>query len=159
KVNQPSSLTDPITPLPTASEFHLRLLVHVDDIGTARLLQKVLLMWKNGTYTNNPAGVQVLDQPGHYVLVSDDRFIPQFTGSALRDNEPVARRFSSTAFAIRNPLPFAGTGDFGSANTTLTNSITLDYDDPLNPFKHQYHPDHNNLDEHFEQKLPEGIES
>src|SRR5262249_5647399 len=111
KVNQPSSLTAPITPLPTASEFHLRLLVHVDDIGTARLLQKVLLMWKNGTSTNNPAGVQVLDQPGHYVLVSDDRFIPQFTGSALRDNEPVARRFSSTAFAIRNPLPFAGTGD------------------------------------------------
>ena len=30
---------------------------------------------------------------------------------------------------------------------------------PLNPFKHKYHPDHDNLDERFEDSLPEGIES
>jgi hypothetical protein len=37
--------------------------------------------------------------------------------------------------------------------------VGLDYDHPLNPFKHIYHPDHNNLDERFEQKLAEGKES
>jgi hypothetical protein len=37
--------------------------------------------------------------------------------------------------------------------------VNLDYDHPLNPFKHRFHPDHNNLDERFEQKLPEGKES
>jgi len=39
----------------------------VDDSGQVRLLQKVLLMWQNGTYTNAPNGVQVTDQPGTYV--------------------------------------------------------------------------------------------
>jgi hypothetical protein len=42
---------------------------------------------------------------------------------------------------------------------TLAASLTLDYNHPLNPFKHRFHPDHNNLDERFEQTLPEGKES
>jgi hypothetical protein len=37
--------------------------------------------------------------------------------------------------------------------------IALDYNHPLNPFKHVFHPDHNNLDERFEQASPEGKES
>jgi hypothetical protein len=37
--------------------------------------------------------------------------------------------------------------------------LALDYNHALNPFKHRYHPDHNNLDERFEQTLPEGAES
>jgi hypothetical protein len=42
---------------------------------------------------------------------------------------------------------------------TLSCTVTIDYDDPQNPFKHGYHPDHDNLDERFEEKLPEGVES
>jgi hypothetical protein len=41
----------------------------------------------------------------------------------------------------------------------LSGQLTLGYDDPLNPFKHVYHPDHDNLDTRFEQTLPEGRES
>ena len=48
-------------------------------------------------------------------------------------------------------------GPFGSG--TLNGQLTLGYDDPLNPFKHVYHPDHDNLDARFEQALPEGRES
>jgi hypothetical protein len=29
----------------------------------------------------------------------------------------------------------------------------------VNPFVHRYHPDHNNLDDRYEEKLPEGHES
>ncbi|MCA9416659.1 MAG: hypothetical protein KC917_10325, partial [Candidatus Omnitrophica bacterium] len=38
-------------------------------------------------------------------------------------------------------------------------TIVLDYDDPLNPFKHKYHPDHDNLDRRFENQLGPGNES
>ena len=41
----------------------------------------------------------------------------------------------------------------------FSGTTVLDYDDPLNPFKHTWHPDHDNLDARFEQKLAEGIES
>ena len=35
--------------------------------------------------------------------------------------------------------------------------VILDCDDPLNPFKHRYHPDHDNRDEFYD-PLPEGDE-
>jgi hypothetical protein len=159
KISQPSNLDDANLPRSTASEFQFRLVVHVDRNGQAQLLQKVLLMWKNGTYTNNTDGIQVLDQPGRYVLLTDERLAPNFTGAALRDGEPVARRYSSAAFSFRSPILMTANGVFGGANSTFTCPVLLDYDDPLNPFKHKYHPDHDNFTERFDQKLPEGVES
>ena len=48
----------------------------------------------------------------------------------------------------------------GSLNTTLVSEeIALAHNDPLNPFKHKYHPDHDNLDYDFETELSEGKES
>lgn len=145
KVNQPANAGAPNAPLSTASEFQFRLLVHVDDNGQARLLQKVIQMWKNGTFTTDTNGLQVVDQPGRYVLVTDDRFIPNFTGATLRDGEPVGRRLSSAAFSFRTPVPM--TGDFGSVSGLLQCGVAVGYDDELNPFKHRFHPDHNNLDD------------
>jgi hypothetical protein len=159
-VNQPANVSNPNQPVPTASEFQFRLLVHVDGNGQARLLQKVLQMWKDGTYKPDPAGSgnQVVDEPGRFVLVTDDSLTSQFTGAALRDGEPVARRFSSAAFGFRQPIAMTGAGGFGGAGSTRTCLVPLDYDDPVNPFKHRYHPDHDNLDPRFEQKLGEGRE-
>lgn len=159
QVNQPANPTNGAIPLATATEFQLRLLLHVDDGGQVRLLRKVLQMWKDGSYTNNANGVQVVDQPGRYVLVTDDKLIPNFSGSALRDGQRVARRFSSTTFAFPDPIGMTGAGDFGGSNGVFACTTTLDYDDALNPFKHRYHPDHDNLDDRFAQKLPEGVES
>src|SRR5262249_15954638 len=100
-----------------------------------------------------------VNQPGRYVLVTDDRLIPGFSGAALRDGQRVARRFSSTGFAFRSPLGMSGTGDFGAGGSVFSCTTVLDFDDPLNPFKHPYHPDHDNLDDRYAQKLPEGVES
>jgi hypothetical protein len=158
-VSQPSSITAPTNPVPVGTPLPFRLIVHVDDYGTARLLQKVLEMYKNGTLKpdpNNPTN-NIVDQPGHYVLVTDDGLVSSFTGATLRDGQPVARRLSSAAFGFSQPILFAGNGAFGAGDFNC--QVTLDYDDPLNPFKHVYHPDHNNLDDHFENKLPEGAES
>ena len=116
-------------------------------------MQHVLLMWKDGT-TNGATIV-----PGRYVLVTDDRLADQFSGSTLRDGEQVGRRISSAAFAFRDPLPM--TGLFGSTNHVLACAVTNGYNDPLNPFKHLYHPDHDNLDANFSTNvlLGPGMES
>ena len=52
-----------------------------------------------------------------------------------------------------------GQGDFGSEGGELLCNVVLNYDDPLNPFRHTYHPDHDNLDARFTDKQPEGRES
>jgi hypothetical protein len=159
KVSQPASITSPTNPVPVGTPLQFRLIVHVDGSGNVRLLQKVLEMFKIGTLKPNPNNPtnKVVDQPGRYVLVTDDALIPSFSGAALRDGQPVARRISSAAFGFSQPILFTGNGAFGSGDFTC--QVNLDYDDTLNPFKHVYHPDHNNLDDRFESKLSEGIES
>lgn len=158
-VSQPADPQSPDTPQPTASAFQFRLLVHVDRLGQARLLRQVLELWKEGTYQPDPADPSrnIIDEPGRFVLLTDDSQAGGYTGAALRDGVPVGRRFSSAAFSFSEPIAMSPAGAFPSG--TLSCTITLDYDHPLNPFKHRYHPDHNNLDERYETKLAEGIES
>jgi hypothetical protein len=159
RVNQPAAIGDPDTPVATASPFQFRLILHVNAAGQTRLLQKVLQMFKPGTLKPDPEnpGFQIVDVPGRYVLVTDDNLIPQFEGSSLRDGQPVARRVSSPAFGFAQPIGMTGVGEFGVGK--FTGEVRVGYDDPLNPFKHSYHPDHDNLDDRFEEKLPEGLES
>jgi len=49
------------------------------------------------------------------------------------------------------------TGDFDG--TLQCSGITLNHDDPLNPFKHKYHAGHDNLDYDFKPIRDEGKES
>ena len=149
-----------LTPTPTATAFNLRLLVHVDTNGVARLLKEVIQMWQDGTYTNDSSGRQVLDQPGHSVLVTDDALIGQFKGTTLRDGRPVGRRISSADFDFpsthtNNFLVLNGSFAIGS---TLSNTIVIAPDLPTNPFRHKYHPDHDNLDASFTQFKAEAYE-
>jgi hypothetical protein len=157
KISQPASFT-PLDPQSTPAEFHFRVLLHMDTNGTVRLLQKVLQMWQEGTLKPDPSDPSkyVLDQPGRTVLLTDESLvsqIPRLTGATLRDGTAVGRRLSSAAFGFRSPRTLSVSGD------TLSCTITIGYDDSLNPFKHGYHPDHDNLDERFEEKLPDGVES
>jgi hypothetical protein len=153
-VSQPAHPGDPNRTRPAGGDFQLRLIVHVDGTGTASLLQHVFLVRKPPTFKPDPEnpGFNILDQPGRTVVVTDETLIPQIIGTA----DIVGRRVSSVAFGFKQPLALAGDA-FGTG--AVNGTVTLDYDHPLNPFKHIYHPDHNNLDERFEQKLPEGKES
>ncbi len=159
EVSQPANVSSADTPLPVASPLLFRLLVHVDDGSQARLLQQVTAMFKPGTLKPDPEDPsrKVVDQPGRSVLITDDALIPNFSGATLRDGQPVGRRISSAAFGFAQPIPLAATGPFGEGRFTC--QVDLGYDDPVNPFKHAYHPDHDNLDEHFQDKLPAGTES
>jgi hypothetical protein len=124
---------------PTGSEFRLRVLVHVDQSGQARLLKEVIQMWQNGTVSNAPDGTTVALTPGRVVLVTDDTKISQFTGIAGRDGELVGRRISSAGFDFAgNELPLGGSFEIGSS---VRGTNTMSETSATNPFRHKYHPD------------------
>jgi hypothetical protein len=164
RVSEPANASNPTLPTNTVNPFQFRLIAHVDGDGQVRLLQRILQMWQAGTYKPDPNDPtkQVVDQPGRFVLVTDESFIPtlpRLTGATLRDDQPIGRRFSTASFSFRAPQLMAGSGQFGVASNLFSCLVMLDYDDPLNPFTHKYHPEHDNFDGGFVTKLPEGIES
>lgn len=59
-----------------------------------------------------------------------------------------SRRLSSVAFSL--PAPKTTTaGNFNTGGLQTFEMIDVGENDPLNPFKHKYHPDHDNLDALF----------
>jgi hypothetical protein len=154
-VNEANS-TQPLRLTPTRSAFDLHLLVHVNANGQAWLLKDVIQMWQNGTTTNDNSGHAVPDKPGRFVLLTDDSLIPQYQGASLRDGVPVGRRLSTVDFDFNggtsNMLAMSGAFQLGNTNRI---TFLLDPDFPTNPFKHRFHPDHDNLDptySHYQQE-------
>jgi hypothetical protein len=152
-VSQPAQASDGHISRPAGGKFQFRLIVHVDGSGNAKLLKEAFVVRKPPTFKADPANpdYQIVDQPARTVVLTDEALIPQVIGNG----EVVGRRTSTAAFAFKEPRNLSGS--FGAG--TLNAEVSLDYDNPLNPFRHTYHPDHNNLDERFEQKLPEGKEA
>ncbi len=144
--------SNPTNATPTKSQFDLRLLVHVDGNGQARLLKQVTQMWKNGTYTNAPDGLRTQATPGRYVLLTDDRLIPSFQGAGVRDGVPVGRRISTIGFDFptRQTNNYLNLTGFFATGQRLNGTLAQGHDDATNPFKHKYHPDHDNLNVRFD---------
>ena len=154
-VSQPAHPGNPTLPRPAGGGFSFRLIVHVDANGATRLLQRVYLVRKPPTYLPDPQnpGFNILDQPSRNVVLTDEALIALIVGPG----EIVGRCISSAAFGFTLPVGLTG-GPFGGG--TINGVVTVGYNDPLNPFKHVYHPDHDNLNERFEQPpLAEGKES
>jgi len=144
-----------LQPKPVRDEFGLRVLVHVDGGGTVRLLKEVIQLWVEGTQIPDPEnpGFFLVDEPGHFVLVTDESLLSSFEGAALRDGEPVGLRISTVAYDF--PQEFVVmTGSFAPSNTVAV-ALVVDSQAPTNPFLHRYHPDHDNLDLRFAAFLEE----
>lgn len=143
---------NPTNPTPTKTEMNLRVLLHVDAHGQTRLLKDVIQMWRDGTFTNNANGDRVVAQPGRYVLLTDEALIGQFQGATVRDGVPVGRRLSTVGydFVRLTSGNFLGVSGLFAAGQTLSATLTLPHDHPNNPFKHKYHPDHDNLNARFD---------
>jgi hypothetical protein len=159
KVNEPSNNAAPLEPVATGSGLTFPIIIHVDNLGQINLLQEVIQMWTPAV--TNPATGEVT-QPASYVNLPSVELAQQYQPVGLVDTKAVSRRISSAAFVF----PFdtgsnkridriAFSGDFAS---TLSCSIVLSSNDPLNPFVHRYHPDHNNLDGRFETPVSESFE-
>ena len=159
-VSEAGNSVDSTTPTPTGSEFSFRLIVHMDDDGNAQLLRQCMVMQVAGSGEGEGEGEDSGQNGGaensRFVLLTDDDLIAQYEGVSLRDGEIVGRRISSPVFSFQELAPMDGTF---ATRLRLTTPLVLDYDDPLNPFVHRYHPDHDNMDDRYEIFRAEGKES
>jgi len=124
----------------TAQTFPVRLIVHTDATGTARLLSNVYA----GTIATAVEGA-----------------VPQFgiaTAESLLAAGDLANSVRLTAVHFPLDLNLPLSGSFG-AGGSLSGTVTLAHNDKENPFIHAFHPDHDNLDPRFENALPAGAES
>ncbi len=123
----------------TAQTFDLRLIVHVDDSGNARLLSKVY---------QGAIGQDVDQNPTIGLVLEEERLLPEFL--------EFAARFLAVHLPLGTNLPFS---NVFSPGAQLSGDLVIGHSAPENPFIHTYHPDHDNLDARFESALPEGVES
>ena len=119
----------------TAQTFPLRLIMHVDDGGNARLLSTAYV----GVLASN-------GEPG----VTDAE--ATLDATTLADAVHVSAAHLPPGPAL---MPSAGDG----FPTSLEYEVTLGYTHSHNPFVHQFHPLHDNRDARFETTLAEGRES
>lgn len=105
----------------TPQSYPLRYLIHVDDAGTARVLSQVFL------------GKLAGESP-------QDGITPLESNLSTADKAGASR-----IVAAHLPLDrvLATTGSF-AVGSSLSCTIATPFDDPVSPFVHQYHPDHDN---------------
>lgn len=121
----------------TGRSFPLRVLLHVDNSGNARLLSQVF-MGKLAVAPNN-VGLSTLE-------------------SGLKPSDlATARRFTAVHLPPETVLA-TGTGSV-AIGQTLVRTVTLTHSAPTNPYVHTYHPDHDNRNPRFDAQLGPGIES
>jgi hypothetical protein len=120
----------------TVRAFPLRVLLHVDDAGTARLLSQVFV----GSLAPSPHNLGLCTRE---------------TG-LKSDAKATATRYVSTQLPLDTEVA-TGTGTVALGGT-LVRTFTLGFNDRTNPFVHAYHPDHDNRDARGN-PLPAGVES
>jgi len=119
----------------TSRSFPLRMNIHVDSSGTARLLSQAFV--GPLAASGNPIGI----------CVKETSLEPTRKADAMRlvsSQMPLDRAIS-------------GTGSF-AVGSTLQHTVTIPFDDATNPFVHNYHPDHDNRDARLN-RLSAGVES
>ncbi len=172
-----NSSSDPVSPRPTATAFSFPILVHLDVNDQARLLNEVYVMIKPAVKEDDPnnPGHTIVTEHEKMVLLTERSLTSRYEGVRNIGGELVGRRISTAAFATSKPdatqeaayhhtlvstqFPVEMQPEAGATSPILTCTVVIDYDDPLNPFKDKYHPDHDNLTERFDAQLPEGKES
>lgn len=120
----------------TSRPFPLRVLLHVDDAGTARLLSQVFL----GPLAPAPNALGICTR--EIGLKADEK--------------ANATRLVSTQLPLDTEIS-TGTGSV-ALGASLLRTISIPFDGATNPFVHAYHPDHDNKNARFE-PLGAGVES
>jgi hypothetical protein len=108
----------------TPRSFNLRYILHVADDGTARLLSQVFI----GTLADegNPEGLCTLE-------------------SGLDASAKDRATRLSVAHLPLDLVTSEGSGTV-ALGSILERTVSIAFNDPSNPFVHQYHPDHDNKD-------------
>ncbi len=128
----------PTTPVPTQDPLAFRILLHVGTTpvggapASARLLKEVYVV-----------GQPVVGVPGAVVpaLVADSSLLPTYQGISNRQGRQVGYRLSAITYDFPTPT-LNLTGQFGGQ---LAGSLVIAPSGALHPFRHRYHPEHDNL--------------
>ncbi len=126
-----------VTGTTTGRSFPLRVILHVDDSGNARLLSHVF-MGRLAAAPNN-LGICTLE-------------------SALKQDEKATARRFTAAHLPPDTVLGSGTGSV-ALGQTLGRTISVPYNAPTNPYVHTYHPDHDNRNARFDASVPAFVES
>lgn len=106
-----------------APAFEETVLVHINEAGSAYLLNEATLM-----QTRSATPVQL--------VVTQTSLLSNYDGVTQRGGRRIGQRFSSATMLLpSDTLPLAKSGAYLSA------TFTLPADAPVNPFRHKYHPD------------------
>lgn len=73
------------------------------------------------------------------VIVTQMNLVSNYDGTTIRGGQLIGQRFSTVSFPMSGDT-LALTGTLG-AGTSTTATLTLAANDPVNPFRHKYHPD------------------
>ncbi|MBS0632453.1 MAG: hypothetical protein JSS11_11095 [Verrucomicrobia bacterium] len=107
----------------TSRAFPLRLLLHVDNNGTARLLSQAFV--------------------GNLAAAGHAPGICTHEGGLWADTKADALRLVSSQMPLDRVIAGTGSVALGGA---VTCTVSVPFDDITNPFVHTYHPDHDNKD-------------
>ena len=136
---------------PVVAPFRFRILLHRSSDGMCRLLSQAFELRKN------------VDGAETFALLTDEA--PALTLHGNDDTE-LRRRFGTVAYTTAGAIPAepASTDQNGrtpclSPDSLVSFKIVLEHGDPRHPDIHARHPDHDNLNEDFEESLGAGIES
>ncbi|MDF7798352.1 hypothetical protein P4C99_02695 [Pontiellaceae bacterium B1224] len=118
-----------VEPVAVSRAYSFRVLLHVSSDGTTRLLQRAFPAWMAASETDA--------EPETYVF-TDAAYASQF-----KNDFPAVEmaRISSAAFPLMPPVLL--NGSFGAAGT-VNGIVDLAFDDATNPFRHTFHPAHDN---------------
>jgi len=119
--------------VPVSKELAYRLILHVGTDGSCRMLQRVLV-----------AGFENEEGEWQHGLYREESAVPPGAQAV---------RVSSVAFSTRNDISTVEEDGFGD-HLAFVHVVAAD--DPVNPFRHAYHPDHDGLAADFETPLPPG---
>lgn len=119
----------------TPATFPLRTLMHIADDGHASLLSQVFL--------------------GQLAVAPNDVGVCTREALLKQDAKASAKRFVAAHLPLDRVISGMGTV---SVPGSVRFNVTIPYNDPTNPFVHQYHPDHDNKDARLQPVGP-GVES
>ncbi len=129
-VSEPTA--ESATPTPTATVFQFPLLLHIDAQGHAHLLKQVVMLWQGNQVTVDQS------ERGPHLLLTDPALLQRYA-------DLPGRRLSSAAIDYPgHQLPLQGVA---FSDQILSGTIALNPDLPTHPFRHRYHPDHNDPEE------------
>ena len=135
----------------------------VEPVTRPFLMRLIVLKQSDGSCSLLSDAIELEEDAGAKRVLATDEAMAK---SLARGGATPVRRFRSVAYVTRAPLredlstdPPSERPNCLERGSEVSFTLVLDHDDVLNPDLHVAHPDHDGLDERYENYLPANVES